>query len=150
MITSGSYTRQSVHSCIRALVCREVCCISPHIVYSCLGRTNKKTLKPHFLHCGATFVGIYNVYWVCTHIPPSSISLSYSASDRSRLRLAAASGLLKLAQNSHYQDLITVEQFQRLALTMQVGLSKGSSLSWTLYSDEIMLTLCTGPKDSFN
>ena len=60
---------------------------------------------------------------MCTHILPSSISLSYSASDRSRLRLAAASGLLKLAQNSHYQDLITVEQFQRLALTMQVGLT---------------------------
>ena len=64
--------------------------------------------------------------------PPTFLSLLYSASDRSRLRLAAASGLLKLAQNSHYQELITVEQFQRLALTMQVGLSKGSSELYTL------------------
>ena len=83
--------------------------------------------------------------------PPTFLSLLYSASDRSRLRLAAASGLLKLAQNSHYQELITVEQFQRLALTMQVGLSKGSSLSWTLHSDEIMFDFVWDrPKDSFN
>ena len=53
----------------------------------------------------------------------STISLPYSAPDRSRLRFAAASGLLKLAQSSHYQELITLEQFQRLALTMQVRLA---------------------------
>ncbi len=28
--------------------------------------------------------------------------------------------MLKLAWNSHYHDVITLEQFQRLALTMQV------------------------------
>jgi len=47
-----------------------------------------------------------------------------SAPDRSRLRLVAACGLLKLAQSSHYQELISVEQFQRLALTVQVRVCK--------------------------
>ena len=43
-----------------------------------------------------------------------------SAHDRSRLRLAASCGLLKLAQSSHYHDLISPSQFQRLALCIQV------------------------------
>jgi sister-chromatid-cohesion protein PDS5 len=42
-----------------------------------------------------------------------------SAHDRSRLRLAASCGLLKLAQCSHYHDLISQPQFQRLALSIQ-------------------------------
>ena len=43
-----------------------------------------------------------------------------SAPDRSRLRLVAACGLLKLAQCSNYKELISPDQFLRLALTMQV------------------------------
>ena len=43
-----------------------------------------------------------------------------SAPDRSRLRLVSACGLLKLAQSPNYKELITPEQFLRVALTMQV------------------------------
>jgi sister-chromatid-cohesion protein PDS5 len=42
-----------------------------------------------------------------------------SARDRSRLRLAASCGLLKLAQSSHYHELISQAQFQRLTLSIQ-------------------------------
>ena len=43
-----------------------------------------------------------------------------SAPDRSRLRLVSACALLKIAQCSNYKELISPEQFLRLALTMQV------------------------------
>lgn len=42
-----------------------------------------------------------------------------SAHDRSRLRLASSCGLLKLAQCSHYHELISQSLFQRLALSIQ-------------------------------
>ena len=41
------------------------------------------------------------------------------ACDRSRLRHGASVALLKLVQNINYVDVITIEQFQQLALTMQ-------------------------------
>lgn len=62
----------------------------------------------------------------------TGLSFCFSAHDRSRLRLAAACGLLKLAQNTHYHDLITQEQFQRLALSIQVHNSLTQTLSITL------------------
>lgn len=43
-----------------------------------------------------------------------------SAPDRSRLRLVSACALLKIAQCSNYKELISPDQFLRLALTMQV------------------------------
>ena len=45
---------------------------------------------------------------------------SCSAPDRSRMRLAAACGMLKLACNSVYTECITIDQFLQLALVMQV------------------------------
>ena len=42
-----------------------------------------------------------------------------SASDRSRLRLSAANGILRLARNPLLVDIISVQQFQRLALVAQ-------------------------------
>ncbi|XP_066923364.1 sister chromatid cohesion protein PDS5 homolog B-like [Clytia hemisphaerica] len=42
-----------------------------------------------------------------------------SAINRSRLRLKAGSGLLKLAQQTKYTDQITVEQYHQVALIMQ-------------------------------
>lgn len=43
-----------------------------------------------------------------------------SPTDMSRLRLAAACGLLKLACCPRYSDVISVEQFQSLACVIQV------------------------------
>ncbi|XP_031550354.1 sister chromatid cohesion protein PDS5 homolog A-like isoform X2 [Actinia tenebrosa] len=39
--------------------------------------------------------------------------------DCSRLRLAAACGILKIAQELHYDEVIALEHFQQLALTLQ-------------------------------
>ena len=122
----ASFTPSSLS--ISALVCAcRKCAAVVDILYLCVRRKNLKTLKCTvylYLHYGATFVGIM-IFPECAHMYTvySTISLPYSAPDRSRLRLAAASGLLKLAQSSHYQELITLEQFQRLALTMQVRLA---------------------------
>lgn len=41
------------------------------------------------------------------------------AADCSRLRLAAACGMIKIAQEPHYIEYITLENFQRLSLVMQ-------------------------------
>jgi hypothetical protein len=46
--------------------------------------------------------------------------LNISSHDCSRLRLAAACGILKVAQEIHYDEVIPLEHFQQLALTMQV------------------------------
>ncbi|RIB07171.1 armadillo-type protein, partial [Gigaspora rosea] len=48
-------------------------------------------------------------------LPDKSTSLSF----QSRLRLAAARSILKLAQKKIYDEMITVEQFQELALMIQ-------------------------------
>ena len=48
------------------------------------------------------------------------IVCDHSAPDRSHLRLVSACGLLKLAQCPNYKELISPEQFLRVALTMQV------------------------------
>ena len=45
--------------------------------------------------------------------------LNSSAINRSRLRLKAGCGLLKLAQQTKYTDQITVEQYHQVALVMQ-------------------------------
>lgn len=42
-----------------------------------------------------------------------------SAKNRSHLRLAASLGLLKIVQNTKYVDVITLEQYQQLALVVQ-------------------------------
>ena len=47
-------------------------------------------------------------------------TVSYRSADRSRLRLSAACGLLRLARVKKYCDLIDLVQLQRLALTVQV------------------------------
>ena len=43
-----------------------------------------------------------------------------SAADCSRLRLAAACGIIKIAQEAHCIEYITLEVFQQLSLVMQV------------------------------
>lgn len=43
-----------------------------------------------------------------------------SSHDCSRLRLAAACGIMKIAQELHYDEVIALEHFQQLALTLQV------------------------------
>ena len=43
-----------------------------------------------------------------------------SAADCSRLRLAAACGIIKIAQEAHCIEYITLEIFQQLSLVMQV------------------------------
>ena len=43
-----------------------------------------------------------------------------SAADCSRLRLAAACGIIKIAQEPNYIECISLENFQRLSLVMQV------------------------------
>ena len=79
----------------------------------------------------AVRVNIKEIHEICVHenLPLQYIEGEYieavyvsvsSAHDRSRLRLAASCGLLKLAQSSHYHDLISPSQFQRLALCIQV------------------------------
>ena len=72
------------------------------------------------------------VLYHCTFYAPLSLSHTHththSAPDRSRLRLTAGCGLLKLARSTHYRDLITHEQFQRVALVMQVSCTCGSSI----------------------
>eukprot|EP00794_Sanderia_malayensis_P007437 gene7437-8259_t len=42
-----------------------------------------------------------------------------STKDKTRLRLAAAKGMINLVQDSNYADVITREQYQQLALTMK-------------------------------
>ena len=42
------------------------------------------------------------------------------AADCSRLRLAAACGIIKIAQEAHCIEYITLEMFQQLSLVMQV------------------------------
>ena len=54
------------------------------------------------------------------------------AHDRSRLRLAAACGLLKLAKSSVHRDFITLPILQKLALTAQVCLCTISLLQCSL------------------
>ena len=44
----------------------------------------------------------------------------YRSVDRTRLRLSAACGLLRLARMKKYCDMINLDQLQRLALTIQV------------------------------
>lgn len=45
----------------------------------------------------------------------------YSKSDMSRLRLAAGSAIMKLAQEPCYHEIITPEQFQLCALVINVS-----------------------------
>ena len=45
----------------------------------------------------------------------------YRIKDKSRLRLAAANGLIKLLENVNYADNITIDQFLQLSLTIQVS-----------------------------
>lgn len=47
----------------------------------------------------------------------------FSTQSRSRLRLAASLAMLKLVQNVNFVDVITLEQYQQLALLMQVSCS---------------------------
>jgi len=48
------------------------------------------------------------------------VFLLASAADCSRLRLAAACGIIKIAQEAHCIEYITLEIFQQLSLVMQV------------------------------
>ena len=51
---------------------------------------------------------------------PWMFSFLASAADCSRLRLAAACGIIKIAQEAHCIEYITLEIFQQLSLVMQV------------------------------
>ena len=51
---------------------------------------------------------------------PLMFSFLASAADCSRLRLAAACGIIKIAQEAHCIEYITLEIFQQLSLVMQV------------------------------
>lgn len=48
-------------------------------------------------------------------------SAMFSKSDMSRLRLAAGSAIMKLAQEPCYHEIITPEQFQLCALVINVS-----------------------------
>lgn len=54
----------------------------------------------------------------------------YSKSDMSRLRLAAGSAIMKLAQEPCYHEIITPEQFQLCALVINVSNSLILSCTW--------------------
>ena len=54
----------------------------------------------------------------------------YSKSDMSRLRLAAGSAIMKLAQEPCYHEIITPEQFQLCALVINVSNSLILSFTW--------------------
>ena len=51
---------------------------------------------------------------------PWMFSFLARAADCSRLRLAAACGIIKIAQEAHCIEYITLEIFQQLSLVMQV------------------------------
>lgn len=55
----------------------------------------------------------------------------YSKSDMSRLRLAAGSAIMKLAQEPCYHEIITPEQFQLCALVINVSNSLILSFTWS-------------------
>jgi len=75
-----------------------------------------------------------------------------SAADCSRLRLAAACGIVKIAQEPHCIEFVTLEIFQNLSLVMQVALfyfvllfcSKKSS--WSKQQQEHQLQLIAALK----
>lgn len=57
----------------------------------------------------------------CVLALPLTIFFVCSKSDMSRLRLAAGSAILKLAQEPCYHDIITPEQFQLCGLVVNVS-----------------------------
>ena len=50
--------------------------------------------------------------------------------NKARLRMAAGSCLLKLLQNTNYVDVITVDQYQQMALLMQVWTEELEYRTW--------------------
>lgn len=55
----------------------------------------------------------------------------FSKPDMSRLRLAAAGSIVKLAQEPCYHEIITLEQYQLCALAINVRKQNG----WTLWRE---------------
>lgn len=55
-----------------------------------------------------------------TEVLLTSLLLSFSKPDMSRLRLAAGSAIVKLAQEPCYHEIITLEQYQLCALAINV------------------------------
>ena len=78
--------------------------MSVHLVYKCTPWMTPRTLDIKFI-----------VYTIVLNAV-----FQFSAPDRSRLRLSAANGILRLARNPVLVDIISVQQFQRLALVAQV------------------------------
>ena len=60
------------------------------------------------------------------------------AADCSRLRLAAACGIIKIAQEAHCIEYITLEIFQQLSLVMQV-----IDYELSIYTSPIIHLVCT-------
>ena len=70
----------------------------------------------------------------------SPLSPSASKPDMSRLRLAAACALLKLAQEPCYHEIITLEQYQLCALVINVRTA--TSLLFSCRDRALHLILC--------
>ena len=64
----------------------------------------------------------------------------YSKSDMSRLRLAAGSAIMKLAQEPCYHEIITPEQFQLCALVINVSNSLILSFTWLSFHFKLINT----------
>lgn len=72
----------------------------------------------------------------------ASITPSPSKPDMSRLRLAAACALLKLAQEPCYHEIITLEQYQLCALVINVRSSLHAKLMFIFGTCILFLCLC--------
>ena len=88
---------------------------------TCCGSFSKQLFFKNHLGCW------HNTYFILNDvlIKVALQLLWYRSADRSRLRLSAACGLLRLARLKKYCDMINLEQLQRLALTIQVNICTG-------------------------
>ena len=82
-----------------------------------IGRHRRQSRKICRQNSIFLFKPLYQFKW--THCS-CSLTAVWRAADCSRLRLAAACGMIKIAQEPHYIEYITLENFQRLSLVMQV------------------------------
>lgn len=85
------------------------------------------------LSCSKSYPCYYSVTKWRGLIVVTQFSSHSSSADCSRLRLAAACGIIKIAQEPHYIECIKLENFQRLSLVMQVRWCK-SMIFWTVYN----------------
>ena len=72
-------------------------------------------------HSSPSFCSISLLYLSRKGIHLIFFIFGFRKKDKARMRLVAAKGLIKLVQNTNYTDVMTVDQFLQLSLSIQVN-----------------------------